>query len=499
MPINLPIFSNIATLNPLGAYDSSSGTTGPNESINTNSAVENNIIFEGVVLDQDAKPIPGVNITFTQIPLVTETATIIKPITENLVTNNKGEWSVVYPRTAINLKNVNIVFIKSKYNAESISNPQITTTYPSTEYDIIKVSTPQTEPPYEYRVGNEVFKSNDQNAAKLRAEDYYNKLKNPKYKKASVVSIKKKLTPIPDENEALKNLVQPILNNITQAELGQLNQTLKDFISPLVRVANLVNIGKEQLKAQLIPFILKLLLPFGLPTVQAIVNNVPIDQIKNQILCPNKDKILELVKQRNKIINQINKLYKSISILSTLATTFNIASTAIKAGIIAIGVIPVPMPPIIPLAASKFEELLKRFGVTINVLTLTLASFGAALGYIMKLTSGLDNLLQMCSQNLDKDENMFVAINDELNLFTNESTGVNNQTVLNTPQIYKGFTLELVLDPYNPVIYPKRFAQALTRNGIPVLKTDSSFASEPQVLLDQLRFLIDLNPNLNAG
>lgn len=499
MPINLPIPSNIATLNPLGAYDSLSGTVGSNESINTNSAVENNIIFEGVVLDQDAKPIPGVNIIFTQIPLITETATVIKPITENIVTNNKGEWSIIYPKTAINLKNVNIVFIKSKYNTETISNPQITTTYPATEYDIIKTSTPQTEPPYEYRVGNEIFKSNDQNAAKLRAEEYYKKLKDPKYKKSSVVSIKKKLTPIPDENEALKNLIQPILNDITQAELEQLNQTLRGFIPPLVRVANLVSVGKEQLKAQLIPFILKLLLPFGLPTVQAVVNKIPIDQIKNQVLCPNKDKILELVRQRNKIINQINKLYKSISILSTLATTFNIASAALKAGIIAVGIIPFPMPPIVPLAASKLEEVLKRFGVVINVLTLTLASFGAALGYIIRLSSSLDALLQICSQNLDKDENMFVAINDELNLLVNESTGISNQTVLEGPQIYKGFTLELILDPYNPVIYPKRYAQALTRNGVPVLKTDSSFASEPQVLLDQLKFLIDLNPNLTAG
>jgi hypothetical protein len=115
------------------------------------------------------------------------------------------------------------------------------------------------------------------------------------------------------------------------------------------------------------------------------------------------------------------------------------------------------------------------------------------------LTNSLDALLQICSQDLNKDENIFVAINDELNLLINDSTGIDNKVLLDKPQVYKGFTLELILDPYNPIIYPKRFAQALTRNGVPVLKTDSSFASEPQVLLDQLKFLIDLNPDLTAG
>ena len=80
---------------------------------------------------------------------------------------------------------------------------------------------------------------------------------------------------------------------------------------------------------------------------------------------------------------------------------------------------------------------------------------------------------------------------------------MNNQTVINSIQVekptYKGFTLELVLDPLSSSKYPKRYAQALTRTGVPVLKTDSSFASDPQILLDQLKFIIDSNPDLNAG
>jgi hypothetical protein len=203
------------------------------------------------------------------------------------------------------------------------------------------------------------------------------------------------------------------------------------------------------------------------------------------------------------------------------------AMTALKIAVKAIGIIPFPMPPVIPVGAGILEELLKRFGVVVNVATLALAAFGTVLGIILGLLNALDFLLQTCLQSQNAaiiegtTENTigaanttkgnagqtaietFEKINDELNLFVNESTGVNNQTVINNIQVnkqtYKGFTLELVMDSYNPLQYPKRYAQALTQTGVPVLKTDSSFASDPQILLEQLKFLIDSNPDLISG
>jgi hypothetical protein len=63
---------------------------------------------------------------------------------------------------------------------------------------------------------------------------------------------------------------------------------------------------------------------------------------------------------------------------------------------------------------------------------------------------------------------------------------------------YRGFKLEIKLDEASTSKYPKRFAQALNAQGVPVLKTESSFASDPQVLLSELKFIIDSNPNLTA-
>ena len=523
MAHNLPIPSSPFTINPLGAFDSVSNTFGANESVNTNEAVAQNIIFEGVILDKDSKPIPGVNITFTQTPKPNlPPDKLVSPLTKTLTTNAQGEWSITYPKSSIDLKSVDIVLSVPEYKTETIKNPRISKTYPTSEFSVEKISTSESEPPFEYKVGNEIFKNADQIDAKKAADEYQARISDPKYKGASVVKIKKKLTKSPQIKDALQNLIQPILDEISEAEVSQSDKLNSAKVFPLVKLSYLISIGKEKAKEQLIPFIIKLLMPFGLPVVQAVINKISIDKIKNQILCPKIDNLSELVKKRNKITKQINSLYKTISTMSKTMMGIETALIAVKVGIKLIGIIPFPMPPIVPVGAGIAEELLKRFGVVINVATLALAAFATVLGIILGLLNALDFLLQTCLQSQNEATaaaeaattgepinagkiaiETFEKINNELNLFINESTGIDNQTVINTVQVnkqtYKGFTLELVMDPYNPLQYPKRFAQALTQTGVPVLKTDPSFASDPQILLDQLKFLIDSNPDLISG
>jgi hypothetical protein len=500
MPINLPIPSSVFSLVSVGVNDSSSGTSGPNELVNTNSAIQNNLIVGGVVVDEEKKPMVGVNITFIQTPGVnTEYDGVIEPITDNVVTNDKGEWSITYPRTRIDLKSVNIIFFRQEYKTENISNPPITTQYPSTisPLEVVKVSTPEVEPPYEYRVGNEIFKGSDQNVVKTKATNYALKASDPKYRGASIINIKKTLFKAPKPEEIIQPLTQPILDEVNKLERIQDEEKNKQELPATAKVAVRVSIQKEQAKKKLIPFIIKLLMPFGVAVVQAVLAKASLDKIKNQILCPKQDKILELINKRNKLVKQINNLYKAVTTMSKILIGANIAITAIQVGILAVTVIPLPAPPAIPVGAGVLQDQLKKARIVVNIMTLTLAAFGAVLGIILRLLNSLDFLIQECSisQNVP-----FEKINDELNLFVNESTGISNVTAIeSTNNTYKGFTLELTLDPTSNVRYPKRYAQALTRNGIPVLRTDSSFTSDPQVLLDQLKFIIDSNPDLSAG
>lgn len=96
------------------------------------------------------------------------------------------------------------------------------------------------------------------------------------------------------------------------------------------------------------------------------------------------------------------------------------------------------------------------------------------------------------------------AVQDILNSISNQpnigqsSTGggdsIDNQgdpNVVTSGNAFRGFTFEIKFDPKSNNKYPKRFAQAVDVRGIPVLKSDSSFASDPQVLIDQLKFIIE--------
>ena len=55
-----------------------------------------------------------------------------------------------------------------------------------------------------------------------------------------------------------------------------------------------------------------------------------------------------------------------------------------------------------------------------------------------------------------------------------------------------------IINEKNTSKYIQRYAQAVNSQGIPVLKTEPSFASDPAVLISQLKFIIDSNPNITA-
>jgi len=56
---------------------------------------------------------------------------------------------------------------------------------------------------------------------------------------------------------------------------------------------------------------------------------------------------------------------------------------------------------------------------------------------------------------------------------------------------YKNYILEIIQDPNSPKIAPKRYAVAKDRVGVIRLRGESSFSSDTQVLLDELKFEID--------
>lgn len=401
------------------------------------SEIEQYAVIKGKVVNPNGNPLPKVIVTISTSPSTTSKS----------ITNKVGEYSFQFPATDVNSTDINLTFNLDKYSVKSITS-------------VFQTSETQTEVLYEV----------------------------PRIT----------LIPLPDPT-------QQLTSQITQDLKKQENNILKNQLSvPFeTRLANLFLNKKETIKSTLIPFIVKLILEFGTTAAQNIIDN----KFQSTTDCPSSTKINEIIKKRNKLVKQLNNLYTSIIILTKTLAVTDVIINALKIGLQltyaipypAIGVPPIGLPPltsgIIEITGTAKDELIQKLnkaGVIVNILTITSATIGVLLRVIINYLSQLDLALQQCAE----DQNMDLeAINNEINALSN-STIESTQTP--EGDIYKGFKLEIVVNEKNTSKYIQRYAQALTKQGVPVLKTEPSFASDPQVLIDQLKFIIDSNPNLTA-
>lgn len=277
---------------------------------------------------------------------------------------------------------------------------------------------------------------------------------------------------------------------------------------------------KEKLKRVLLPYVLNLLVEFGSPVVNAILSDTK-DPLSGK-RCLSEERLKKVLKKRNKLVRQINSLYKIIRTLTKILKVTNTLIIGIRIGLkVAQGLSAIPGPITPPFVGLKdlwnglveqgfydANEILKRAGVTVTNLTVSTITIGITLGYILKLLGLLDNMIQDCAQEINPETGEFVLsfaeINEEINSFkdpTVEGEGDVEQPLIdpltNQPFPYKGFTFEIKNDTSQNFQYPKRYAVARNIQGIQVLRSESSFASNPSILIEELKFVIDRD-NLRA-
>lgn len=412
-------------------------------------------------------------------PFVTEILTPLVPstrTTKSVKTKPSGEWS-------------------AKINMDKVSaNPAISVSFEKKEYDGVTINNIQKSP---------------------SPED------NPDDVYYSIPRIT--LTPQPTE-ELKKIIIQKILAKLRYQEVTAAGIALPPIPFPISLALNF-DLDKEEIKKTLIAAALSLVAIFGPIALQYLLSQVPMDQIVNKIKCPKKDILKNLIPKRNKLVKDLNRLYKKIDTLNKQVGTVNGIITGVR---IAIAVLNSTLPPLqtaaqglvvsaqIPQAERlndttnrlgkilrKSEQILGTLQPGVTLLSIVIGSIAILLTLVIKILEFLDLLIRKCSEEQDLP---FEEINSELNDLVNTSTGISNSDIIgdlnssenNKNNTYKGFTLEIKLDEANNTKYPLRFAQALNVQGVPVLKTKKSFASDPQVLLDELKFIIDSNPQLTA-
>ena len=293
-------------------------------------------------------------------------------------------------------------------------------------------------------------------------------------------------------------------NDTIQQEITATDKSLKQQLPTDLQLKQFLDEKSKELKSLILPTIINLLLIFGpIIAAQALAGI-----LKKVDLCPGQDTLLKMIKIRNNMMKSLNLTHQSITRMSqivggitlsleVLQIAINIAKAAPypASGIPAIGLPPLTsgMTTTIAVSTKNAEETIKKSKGTISLINSSLIKIGIVLGVLLKLFGILDKLIEKCSQNQDVP---FEAVNNELNALANPPQ---NQTQENPTNEYRGFKLEVKIDPItisSPT--PKRFGQALNKQGVPVLKTSPTFANDYQVITDELKFIIDSNPNLTA-
>ena len=252
------------------------------------------------------------------------------------------------------------------------------------------------------------------------------------------------------------------------------------------------------------------------PTVVQIAEKTGIQNIDqpNMIMpsiCLPADDLQKLVQLRNNMVDKINSTTKTIELLSKPIDTLNtvvittspildttkIARTAAN---VALGFLPIT-PGAAPAAINTLGDLIDLLNPQIQTAKNSISSISGALDYtneiLFKLSillKNIDSYLTGCGAGGSDSPTPLTPTNDYFNAVEQQYTQVQESPTVS--QVYNGFTLDIVEESFSPTV--KRIkAVAKNPQGIILLQTPFSFTTLSQVLITELKLIIDRS-NLKA-
>ncbi len=218
---------------------------------------------------------------------------------------------------------------------------------------------------------------------------------------------------------------------------------------------------------------------------------------RNKSVCPTDKQLSDAIKKRNKIAKTINKIYGIVALNVGLAVLFTYIAIQLRGAKNSIQSLsfPVATPPGVGVpyslisALEEVKKLIDKFQkqtILQNIsLVISLIFLVAALKIIIEILKTIDSLIFKCAPS----NKSLVELDEGLQkLFATETV------TIDTRQFINGFNIEVVELDKNSIDGVKR-KQAVGRNdrGIIIVKGDPSFSSSDQVLIDELKFYIQVN------
>lgn len=261
-----------------------------------------------------------------------------------------------------------------------------------------------------------------------------------------------------------------------------------------------------------------------------------IDEILKQAgkigICVPTIQLKKIIDIRNSIVDSLNtsatfvdtlsKTLNPLKITSDSTTkTIDTINTAISVTKIAVTLIPTPVPPIpspapaILVQIGIVEKIIETLAQNLNGIINQINSTQSAVDFINPIFTKIINLFKIIDKyllgcNVNTSDltplNPLVPPLTPLNPYLQALDNAQKQQVLDAQNvnavdfpssIYKGFTLDVIKEPFSPTVDRVK-AVAKNPQGIILLQTPLSFTTAPQTLISNIKLIIDLNPNLKA-
>lgn len=282
----------------------------------------------------------------------------------------------------------------------------------------------------------------------------------------------------------------------------------KSFLILPFNVKNILE-DKDQLP-ELTPELLS-----QIPTVTSSQKNELTEVVDKMIIDLNKN-----IVSKNKFQSSLSTITSSLKPLIKISNTLEILIPGLKTGINAIKLIPTPssVPPGVGIPLNVIILLCNSLDILKSILEKSegpLSTIPPGVEQISStlrpLVTKLNNLDSIFEKNIKiisliksfLDQSDINQTLNELSLEIQESLSLSDEELQpqeqlkfnsNDPLFYKGFKLEIELDPENKFSFPSRRAKGINEKNVVLYNIEGglySFSSSPQVLIEELKFNID--------
>ena len=252
----------------------------------------------------------------------------------------------------------------------------------------------------------------------------------------------------------------------------------------------------KTLKKEMLPTALVLLTFFGISKgIQAISNS----QKEKKKICPDRDKLLSIIKRKNNLVKSLNNTYITISNVTEYVSAGSSAIDIMNASLLIIKNIPIPVStgvpgtPGVPIntitkISENIEETKKILtdlkGVNIGILT-SLSAIKSMLESIITLLNLSDRFITECVDESGDSQFQMETINAQLLSLSLQSSPSPISEI-------NGFKLETETESTTNILKRTR-AIAKNNQGIILLTGEYSLTSIKQILIDELVFYIKIN------